>query len=184
VEGRDECWATPAFNRRNEPAEAGATTELEVLLVKKKRSSVGQDKRCTNARTPVLQRWCILQQMLNRATFLVAVFAGLVNTAAAQPPTVSMMARTYRLGSYNQKSHPTWEFITGRETVDNWTTLVTLIDRPDAHSREELDRLGEGVMSNYKSHGGQILSAKTMRDKSGAAYNYLVAAFEEPAKRR
>jgi hypothetical protein len=95
-----------------------------------------------------------------------------------------MMARTYRLGSYNQKSHPTWEFISGRETVDNWTTLVTLIDRPDAHTREELDRLGEGIMSNYKSHGGQVLSAKTMRDKSGAAYNYLVAAFEEPAKRR
>ena len=94
------------------------------------------------------------------------------------------MGRAYRLGSFKQKVNATWEFVTGSETVNNWTTLTTIIDRPDAHSREELDRLAEGVMANYKSHGGQILSAKTMRDKSGAVYNYMVAAFEEPAKRR
>jgi hypothetical protein len=122
---------------------------------------------------------------MNRIAALVPVFLGLVSLASSQPaPTVTFMGRTYRLGSFNQKVNATWEFVTTSETVNNWTTLITIIDRPDAHSREELDRLAEGVMSNYKSHGGQILSAKTMRDKSGATYNYMVVAFEEPAKRR
>ena len=123
---------------------------------------------------------------MNRIAVLVPVFLGLVNLATSQPvaPTVTFLGRAYRLGSFNQKVNATWEFVTGSETVNNWTTLITIIDRTDAHSREELDRLAEGVMSNYKSHGGQILSAKTMRDKSGAVYNYMVVAFEEPAKRR
>jgi hypothetical protein len=123
---------------------------------------------------------------MNRIAVFEPVFFGLANLASAQPvaPTVTFLGRAYRLGSFNQKVNATWEFVTGSETVNNWTTLITIIDRPDAHSREELDRLAEGVMANYKSHGGQILSAKTMRDKSGAVYNYLVVAFEEPAKRR
>jgi hypothetical protein len=62
--------------------------------------------------------------------------------------------------------------------------MVTIIDRPDARTREELDRLAEGIMTTYKSHGGQILAAKTMRADSGAGFNYMVAAFDEPAKQR
>jgi hypothetical protein len=99
-------------------------------------------------------------------------------------PTITLLARTYRLGSFNQKNQATWEFITAGEKIDDWTTLVTLIDRPDAHTREELDRLAEGVMSFYKTHGGKILSAKTMSGESGGVFNYMVAAFEEPAKHR
>ncbi len=33
-------------------------------------------------------------------------------------------------GSFNQKNAATWEYVTGAEIVDNWTTLVTIIDRP------------------------------------------------------
>lgn len=100
-----------------------------------------------------------------------------------QTQTISLLGKTYHLGSYNQKAKPTWEFVTGSETVDNWTTLVTVIDRADAQSRPDLDRLAEGIMGNYKSHNAQILMAKTFPTPSGA-YNYMVAAFEEPEKHR
>jgi len=126
--------------------------------------------------------------MLNRTPLLALILLGLANMASPQArpvaPTITLLTRTYQLGSFNQKNQATWEFITAGEKIDNWTTLMTIIDRPDAHTRGELDRLAEGIMSNYKSHGGQILSAKTMRDKSGATYNYMVAAFEEPGKHR
>jgi hypothetical protein len=39
-------------------------------------------------------------------------------------------------------------------------------------------------MATYKSHSGQILLTKTMRENSGAVFNYMVAAFEEPGKQR
>src|SRR5262249_31483585 len=78
----------------------------------------------------------------------------------------------------------TWEFVSVDERIDDWKTLLTVIDRPDARSRAELDRLAEGIMATYKSHGGQILAARTTRQDSGALFNYLVAAFEEPGKRR
>ena len=97
--------------------------------------------------------------------------------------SVTLLGKTYRLGAYNQKANPTWEFVTTGETVNNWTTLLTLIERSDSHTRGDLDRLAEGIMANYKSHGGQILFAKTMQDPSGKPYNYLAAAFEVPAKR-
>ena len=97
---------------------------------------------------------------------------------------MNFLNQTYTLGSYNQKHNPTWEFVTGGETVDNWNTLITLIDRPDARTHEEMDRLSEGVMLNYKNHGGQILLAKTMQEQSGAPFNYMVAAFEEPQQQR
>ena len=99
-------------------------------------------------------------------------------------PTLMFLSKPYHLGSFNQKNKPTWEYVTGGENVNNWTTLITLIDRADAKTVPELDRLAEGVMDTYKSHGGQILLAKTMKPKSGAPFNYLVAAFEEPAKNR
>ena len=96
---------------------------------------------------------------------------------------ITFLAQQYRLGSYNQKHNPQWEFVTPHETVDNWTTLLTIIDRPDARTKEELDRLSEGIMANYKSHGGRILAARTMADPKGT-FNYMVAAFEEPDKNR
>ncbi len=102
---------------------------------------------------------------------------------AAPSATINLLGRTYHLGSYNQKAKPTWEFVTGNETVDNWTTLVTIIDRPDALTRKDLDGVSQGIMSNYKSHGAQILMARTFPDPSGA-YNYIAVAFEEPDKHR
>ena len=98
-------------------------------------------------------------------------------------PKISLLGRTYHLASYNQSAQPNWEFVTDAEDVQNWTTIVTIIDRPDARNRPDLDRLAEGIMANYKSHGGQILLAKTFPAPEGA-YNYLCAAFEEPAKSR
>ena len=87
-------------------------------------------------------------RLMNRIAVFVPVFLGLVNLASAQPvraatPALTFMGHSYRLGSFNQKINATWEFVTGSETVNNWTTLITIIDRPDAHSKEELDRLAE-----------------------------------------
>jgi hypothetical protein len=112
---------------------------------------------------------------------LVVILIACSRTSSAP---ISFLSRTYRLGSFNRKQNATWEYVTGGETVENWTTLLTIVDRPDANTPPELDRLAEGIVSTYKSHGGQILLAKTMRDKSGAPFNYLIAAFEEPAKQR
>ncbi len=102
----------------------------------------------------------------------------------AASPTITLLSRTYHLGSFNPKPQAMWEFVSAGESVTGWTTLLTLIDRPDAHTQQELDRLAEGIKSNYESHGGKILKAQTMRDASGAPYNYMVVAFEEPAKHR
>jgi hypothetical protein len=121
--------------------------------------------------------------MMKRISMVVVLSTLLVACTKGAPP-LTFLGKTYTLGSYNQKSKPTWEYITGGETVNNWTTLITLIDRPDAHTPPELDRLAEGIMATYKSNNGRILLAKTMKDKSGAPFNYLVAAFEEPAQNR
>ncbi|MEO8027272.1 MAG: hypothetical protein ABI823_12405 [Bryobacteraceae bacterium] len=129
----------------------------------------------------------IMKSILLTMLAATLLFAGplLMNVRAqGGGPTVTLLAKTYRLGSHNHKSNATWEFVTGSETVNTWSTLVTLIDRPDAKTRPELDRLAEGVMANYKSHSGQVLLAKTMADSTGTPFNYLVAAFEEPAKKR
>ena len=95
-----------------------------------------------------------------------------------------LLGKIYQLGSFHQNPNPVWEFVIRGETVNQWTTILTMIDRPDAHTRSELDRVSERVMANYKSHGGQILVSKTMQNASGEPYNYLAVAFEEPGQRR
>lgn len=104
--------------------------------------------------------------------------------AVVKPAPINFLSQTYRLASFNQRQHAMWEFVPVNDNIDNWTTLLTIVDRPDARSREELDRLAEGVMSNYKSHGGQIVLAKTLQDHSGNPYNYIVAAFAQPDQQR
>jgi len=39
-----------------------------------------------------------------------------------------------------------WEFAAPNETVANWTTLLTIVDRPDARTRPDLDRLAQGIL--------------------------------------
>jgi hypothetical protein len=99
-------------------------------------------------------------------------------------PSIRFQGQEYKLGSFSNKKNPMWEFVSGNESVDNWTTLLTIVDRPDARTRPDLDRLAEGIMSTYKSGGARILLAKTMQDSSGTPFNYLVASFDEPAKNR
>jgi hypothetical protein len=94
------------------------------------------------------------------------------------------MGKTYRLASYNQQHSPMWEFVEEGDSITDWKTLVTILERPEVRSREEMDRLAEGIMAAYKSRGSQILMAKTMQKDSGEAFNYIVVAFEEPAKHR
>lgn len=122
------------------------------------------------------------QQPARRPLAKVPVAAG--RPTLPNTPQITFLGRTYHLGSFNQKHNPTWEFVTPQDTVNNWKTLVTIVERPDARTKQDLDRLAEGLMSTYKSHKAQILSAKTMRDDSGAPYNYMVAAFEEPGQKR
>lgn len=99
-------------------------------------------------------------------------------------PSLSFMERTYRLASFNQKSQPMWEFVSNHETVDNWSTLFTIIDRPDGHTAADLDSISAGVKSDYESHGGKILVASTMRDDSGKTFNYIVVGVDQPALHR
>jgi len=106
------------------------------------------------------------------------------NVAALTAPSLTFRSQSYRLGSFNQRNHATWEFVSDGETVNNWTKLLTVVDRPDAKTREDLDRLAEGLMATYKSHGAKILLAKTLQEASGTPFNYMVAAFEEPASQR
>ena len=119
--------------------------------------------------------------------FLVAAFLIATGLPAQQKPiarSITFLTKVYRLASFNQKSNPMWEFTSANETVKNWTTLLTITDRPDARTRPDLGRLSQGILDNYKSHGAQILMAKTMVDASKAPYDYTVAAFEDPADHR
>ena len=77
-------------------------------------------------------------------------------------PSMEFLERTYHLGSFNQKNNPMWEFVTGNETVDNWSSLLTIVERNDASTRQDLDRLAQGILSNCQSRNGQILKATTM----------------------
>jgi hypothetical protein len=120
---------------------------------------------------------------MNRISIVVVLLTLLLACAKPAPP-LTFLSKSYTLGSFNQNSNPTWEYVSGGETVNNWTTLITLIDRQDARTVPDLDRLAQGVTDTYKSHGGRILLAKTLKDKTGAAFNYAVVAFEEPAKNR
>ena len=122
--------------------------------------------------------------MKNRILFFMLAVPGLLAATKTIGPPILFLGRQYYLASFNQKTNPMWEFTSANETVNNWTTLVTIIDRPDAKTRPELDRLAQGILDHYKSHGGKILLAQTMVDKAGAPFNYLAAAFDEPALHR
>src|SRR5262249_48913692 len=100
------------------------------------------------------------------------------------PSTITFLGRQYRLGAFNPRPNAMWEFITDAETVDNGKTLLTIIERPDARTPEDLDRLAEGVLSSYRSRGGKILAAKTVGQTAGGVFNYVVAAFDKLAERR
>jgi hypothetical protein len=110
------------------------------------------------------------------------IMSGVTVLSGAQ--SISFQGRNYQLGSFNQKNHAMWEFTSGNETVNNWTTLLTIVDRPDAKTRPDLDRLAQGVMDQYKSRGGKVLMAKTMATAAGVPFNYMIVAFEEPAQKR
>jgi hypothetical protein len=99
-------------------------------------------------------------------------------------PSMEFLKRTYHLGSFNQKSNPMWEFVTRNETVGNWTSLLTIVERTEATTREDLDRLAQGILSSYKSRNGQILIAKAMVGKAGEVFNYAAVAFEDVARHR
>lgn len=119
---------------------------------------------------------------MGRPTLPLALATRVVEASA--PVAVSFLGRQYRLGSYNERNNRMWEFVTGGETVNNWTTLLTLIDRPDARSRQDLDRLAEGILATYRSRGAKILMARTMTPRPDMVFNYAIAAFEEPKQQR
>lgn len=101
---------------------------------------------------------------------------------AAEP--VQFLGKPYRLAAFSHKVNPLWEFTAPNETVENWSTLLTIVDRPDAKTRPDLDRLAQGIMDTYKSNGGRVLMAKTFAGADGVPYNYMVVAFEQPAQKR
>jgi hypothetical protein len=95
--------------------------------------------------------------------------------------SINFLNRTYT--SFNQKASALWEFTSNKEPIDNWTTLLTLVDRPDAKTIQDLDRLAQGILDTYKAKGGKILSARTMQSQQGP-FNYILVAFDQPAAKR
>ncbi len=77
-----------------------------------------------------------------------------------------------------------WEFAAAGESIDAWNTLLTIVERADAETPPDLDRLAQGILDTYTSHGGTILMARTMVDSSGSPFNYMIAAFDQPQSQR
>jgi hypothetical protein len=63
--------------------------------------------------------------------------AGFLKAASTAEPG-TLFGRPDRLASFNQKSNASWEFAASSETVANWMTLFTIVDRPDARTRPDL----------------------------------------------
>lgn len=114
-------------------------------------------------------------------TLALTLLTGVSTMTAAD--SISFLGRDYRLASHNQKASAMWEFTTGNETVNNWTTLLTVLDRPEAKTRPDLDRLAQGIMDTYKAKGGVVMMARTMTSKDGP-FNYMIVAFPQPAQKR
>lgn len=58
------------------------------------------------------------------------------------------------------------------------------MDQPESKSRSDLDVIGRALLDHYKTIGGQVLTARTMKSDSGDIFNYVLAAVDEPAKKR
>jgi len=69
------------------------------------------------------------------------------------------------------------------DSIDDWKTLITAIDRADARTKEGLDRW-RGFCRATNVTAQRFCWRRRIQDRSGAPYNYVVAAFEEPAKHR
>ena len=80
---------------------------------------------------------------------------------------VTFQGRSYRLGSFNQKANAMWEFVSAPETVNNWTTLLTIVDRSDARTVADMNRLAQGVLDTDMDRGAKVLLARTMKDAAG-----------------
>ncbi|MCW5977075.1 MAG: hypothetical protein KIT09_03320 [Bryobacteraceae bacterium] len=102
----------------------------------------------------------------------------------AGPPSLTFLGRQYRLGSFHQASNPEWGFVTGAETADDWTTRLTIVDRADVRTPEDLDRLAESMASAWQSRGGRIVTVKTMGQAPATPFQYAVVAFDQPAEHR
>jgi hypothetical protein len=125
------------------------------------------------------------------SAFLVTIFSLAEAGFGQQPatgkpmtPSIPFLGRSYHLASFNQKSNAMWEFTSSNESVNQWTTLLTVVDRPDARTRPDLDHLAEGIMDTYKANHGRVVMAKTMVDASGTPFNYMVVGFDQPADHR
>ncbi|MBM3758310.1 MAG: hypothetical protein FJW38_30585, partial [Acidobacteria bacterium] len=58
------------------------------------------------------------------------LFTAALSAAAANAPTMQLLGQTFTLADFNQTAAPMWEFTSGGESVDNWTRLVTVLERP------------------------------------------------------
>lgn len=96
---------------------------------------------------------------------------------------LTFLGKKFELASYNHKASAMWEFTTGGENVNNWTTLLTVLERPEAKTMPDLDRLAQGIVNTYTAQHGKIMLAKTMQGPKGV-FNYIMVAFEQPAHQR
>ena len=53
------------------------------------------------------------------------------------------------------------------------TMLLTIVDRPDAKTVADMDRLAQGVLDTYKARGAKVVMARTMQDAAGRPFNYM-----------
>ncbi|HTP87099.1 MAG TPA: hypothetical protein VMJ34_09125 [Bryobacteraceae bacterium] len=124
--------------------------------------------------------------MLKRRRGLLALFctAAVIAVGAwakSGPPAVHFMGKTYRLASFHAKDQATWQFYLEGETADNWTTMFTIVDRPEAQSGKEIDKLADDVKADYAAHGGKVFVTQKNQDVNGD-YTYVVVGYDSPAK--
>lgn len=60
---------------------------------------------------------------------------------------------------------------------------VTVLDRPDIRTRPALDQLAKDLLAGYKAEGGKILTAKMIGPNKNNPFQYIVVAFEQPARK-
>jgi len=98
--------------------------------------------------------------------------------------TFTFLNKTYTLKGIAPAPGRMWEFAPEGETLENWTTLVTLIDRPDAADLKAMDQVSQGILEHYQKNGGQIMMAKSLKGSDGQPFNFLIGAFDQKAHHR
>ena len=67
---------------------------------------------------------------------------------------------------------------TGQENLEKWSDMITINVYPSAHDGDTLAMKANGVLENYKSHGGRVLKTDSIpRTPDRPAEHFIVVVF-------